>query len=166
MESRDLILVTSEFPPAGGGIGKYVSQLSKALLPLGWNCWVAVWGTKLTIDYSTGVIRIPFLRLPPIGDFLFASRFNRMTETLGLKDALINIHTPYPQAAIAPDLVTVHNVIKRHLSRGSYSGMKWLQYTLGFRALVHNEKTLITAPTVCTVSRAVVSELREEYGIS
>jgi len=166
MESQEVVFVTSEFPPKGGGIGVYVSQLSKALRSLGWKCWVAVWGKKQSVNRSARVIQIPFLPLPPVGDFLFASSFRRIFRDLDLEDPVINVHSPYPQAALAPDIVTVHNVIRKQLSLGSFEGLKWLQYRLGFRVLVHNEKRLLRSPVVCTVSDAVVSELKQEYGLS
>lgn len=165
MRTKELLLVTSEMPPQGGGIGIFVENLTRILRTKGWDCWVVTWGREHKVDPEKHLVHQRFLPLGVIGDAIYSSQLDETRNELSLEDALLNVHTPYP-LPIKCDLATFHIVIRKLLAHGNFLGLKRLQYSLGLPILSRNERSLLRAPRVLAVSNSVVSDMKTEYGYS
>src|SRR5207245_81742 len=163
MSSRPVLFITSEFPPSGGGIGVFVENLVRVLAARGRDCWVATWGRANESPVNERLFRIPFIPIPPPGDALFARALRKTLKKARLENPILNVHSPYPQAAAGADIATFHIVVRHVLPRGEYAGLKRLQYRIGFPVLCRNERKLLESETVCAVSDSVAAELRDEY---
>src|SRR5256885_7747503 len=108
MSSRQVVLVASELPPQGGGIGVFVENLAGILKSSGWECWIATRGLENAVDVESQIIRSRFLRMPPVGDMLHMSRLRQAICACGLSDALLNVHTPYPLPLPECGIATFH----------------------------------------------------------
>ena len=163
MAPRPILFVTSEYPPAGGGIGVFVKNLVRVLAARGRDCWVAAWGKASQSRANEKLFRIPFIPFPPPGDTFFAHALRRTLKKAHVENPILNVHSPYPQSAAGADIATFHIVVRHVLTRGVYTGLKRLQYQIGFPVLCRNERKLLESETVCAVSDSVAAELRDEY---
>ncbi len=163
MTSRPVLFITSEFPPVGGGIGVFVSNLARVLANHGRECWIATWGRASAFDAEKRLIQIPFIPLPPLGDQLFAIGLRRLLKKHPLNNPIVSVQTPYPQPAVGCEVAMFHIVVRHVIPRGEYRGVKRLQYRVGLPALCRNERKLLESPTICSVSNSTATDLREEY---
>lgn len=163
MPPRPILFISSEYPPTGAGIGVFIENLVRVLAERGRDCWVATWGRANQTRAEEKVFRIPFFPFPPPGDMLFARALRKTLKVARIENPILNVHSPYPQSAAGADIATFHIVVRRVLSKGTYRGLKQLQYRLGFPVLCHSELKLLESGTISAVSNSVADEIRLEY---
>src|SRR6266508_2341641 len=161
---KQILFVASEFPPNSGGVGVYVRNLARWLSLRGWDCWVATWVERSNLDSEHRVIRIPFRRVQEFGDILFSKELDERLVQLGLHDAIENVHSPYPQSRVKPDVSTFHAVMRHVIPRAEFTAGKRAVHMFALPFVSGNERRLMRAPVVLAVSESVVDQLRKSHG--
>jgi glycosyltransferase involved in cell wall biosynthesis len=165
-------MITREFPPASGGIGYYVYNLSKGLIKKGHKVTVITRGStrrfeKEVID-KIDVFKATFFPLYPFQMPLHGLFVNSLIKSLEPDLSLIHIHSPVtPSIKTAlPIVTTVHTAMRidsrYHEVVDPYSLAEKVQ-SMYFSPLVESQ-LLRLSDIITAVSPTVASELNG-YGV-
>ncbi len=165
-------MITREFPPASGGIGYYVYNLSKGLIKKGHRVTVITRGSthrleKETID-GIDVFKATFFPLYPFQMPLHGLFVNSLVKSLEPQFNLIHLHSPVtPSIKTAlPIITTIHTAMRidsrYHEVVDPYSLAEKIQ-SMYFSPLVESQ-LLKLSDIITAVSPTVANELNG-YGM-
>jgi glycosyltransferase involved in cell wall biosynthesis len=163
-------MITREYPPASGGIGFYVLNLSRKLIERGHEVTVITRGsigkyTKENIEGIT-VFKVTFIPVYPFHIQLHSIFVNSLLEHL--KPDLIHVHTPVvpPIKTKLPVVATIHTLMKidsrYHEVYDPYSLIEKIQ-SMFFSPHIESE-TIRRSNKLTAVSPTVANEIIE-YGM-
>lgn len=166
-------MVASEFPPASGGIGYYVYNLSRKLFERGHTVTVITRGslqeTRNHVIDGVNVLRVPFFPLYPFHVFLLSVSVNRQFKSLEPEFNIVHLHTPMPLfvRTSLPLITTVHTPMKidarYHEVINLYSLAEKAQSLTVYPCA--ESRAFKASNKITSVSSTVAHEL-EEYGLN
>jgi glycosyltransferase involved in cell wall biosynthesis len=165
-------MIAREFPPASGGIGYYVYNLSKGLIKKGHKVTVITRGSTRRLEKEViddiDVFKATFFPLYPFHMALHGLFVNSLLKPLGSEFSLVHLHSPLtPSIKTAlPIVTTVHTAMRidsrYHEVVDPYSLAEKVQ-SMYFSPFVESQLLRLSA-IVTAVSPSVASELNG-YGI-
>ena len=176
MKKLNILMVCSEFPPDGAGIGIAVANQAHALVAEGHSVTVLTRGkstTKLENKNGVSVHRVRFALLPPplhlvLHGYFINKTIRELTEG-GTQFDLIHLHSPLiPRIKLKiPTITTVHSTwLEEAKSFDKLSDLYSLYVKLFKSAFVWSERKTFKQSTVFTAtSKAMKSEIVEGYGV-
>lgn len=151
-------MITSEFPPAIGGVGNYVYCLSTRLIKKGFQVSIITrGGLKFNIEkrHDISILNVPFLPLYPFHTKIHGLLIKNTFKQYESKFDIIHYHTPvvsYFHTSV-PVIATLHTILKDVIY-----AMKLRDFNAFFlktfaEILCHDEKIVLNnADIVTTVS--------------
>jgi glycosyltransferase involved in cell wall biosynthesis len=163
-------MVSAEFPPALGGVGRYVWCLSHQLAERGWKVSILTRThpdvPKRSVCDGIEIVRIPF----KITDLVLNSRRTRTLSTRleALGSDVVHVHSPYPEPVTSdvPLAVTFHVVLRDVLVRSRSNLVRQIGYRVFRERLLSNEQSLLLhSNAISCVSRTTADLVSEMYSI-
>ena len=175
MKRLQILMVASEFPPFGAGIGFSVREQALALQKAGHDVVIITRAkglrSKERFDHKLRIIEVTFIPLPPPLHVLFHGYFvNRTISKLSnsYNFDLIHLHSPLvPVPSIdLPLVVTVHSTWKAEKKSFENIRDKYSLYVKLFAPAFCwlENRTFRSAQQLTTTSGSMKRELTEGYG--
>jgi len=167
-----IAIISSEYPPFGGGIGTYVSRLSHGLSKKKHSVIVLTRNNhhlgkdEIIHDGDIEVHRIKFLPIFPFGNRLISSRIEQIVKTID--PDIINVQYPAPMQirSNAPIILTIHNALAGNLeefSRGS--GIPSTVRMISPLLLRYEKRCISHYDNLASVSEIVADQISKAYEI-
>ncbi len=169
-----IALVSSEFPPEGGGIGIYVQKLALGLAQRGHT--VDILTRRLSraeevrpVEPGVRISRFRHLPLFPLGNLGWGDLVSKYIRSVGDPFDLVNVHSPAPVIVRtkSPTVLTIHNIAGLNTERlvkgggiPSLEGMMKTPISIFERAVIR------TYHRFAVMSGSIARQLVEIYGLS
>jgi glycosyltransferase involved in cell wall biosynthesis len=167
-----ICMITREFPPASGGIGYFVYNLSKNLLKRGHQVSVFTRGSTaqsmIEIIEGIEVVKVSFFPLYPFHLSIHGLFLNSMFKSLERKFDIVHFHSPLPPMVKTslPLMTTVHTSMKidskYHEAIDFFSLSERLQSMYVYPPI--ESKIFKNSDYITAVSSSVIDELKY-YGL-